>query len=188
MLRLELKMSQGNVLYEMPLPINAISRARACCSLDSAHPRVRLVCAGQGGLERHRADLVGYLTGAGPKRFVQYMMAFQCFMAILTLATPDVSSTNTYERIFSIVFSVFGLIASSLLVSALLAIVVGAQAAHKDKTERLRQLRDYLRVYKVSASMALAVQKQACARQYEHVRLEESHAIPSELVTSTMRL
>ena len=68
--------------------------------------------------------MVGCLTGQLPSKLAQYTMAFQWSIATLTLGTPQVSSMNSYERVFSIALLIFGLLVRSLLVSMLCAFVI----------------------------------------------------------------
>ena len=132
--------------------------------------------------------MVGCLTGQLPGKLAQYTMAFQPSIATVTLGAPDVSRMDSYERVFSIVFLILGLLASSLLVSMLCAFVVDMRTSHKDRSDELLSLRGFLHTHRVSLFVAWLVQKQGCARQKESVCLQEDGIPALELVTPALRL
>ena len=77
-----------------------------------------------------------------PNDLAQYVLCLQWSMATLTLRVADVTRTATVEPIFSTVLMMLGLIASSGLVSTLLAIMVEMRMVRKEKARKLKRLRN----------------------------------------------
>eukprot|EP00403_Amphidinium_massartii_P009047 CAMPEP_0178425842 /NCGR_PEP_ID=MMETSP0689_2-20121128/28928_1 /TAXON_ID=160604 /ORGANISM="Amphidinium massartii, Strain CS-259" /LENGTH=1108 /DNA_ID=CAMNT_0020047511 /DNA_START=62 /DNA_END=3385 /DNA_ORIENTATION=+ len=118
----------------------------------------------------------------------EYFSSFQWSVAQLTLGGMDIPSTNTWERGYTIVCLLFGLVFGSTLISALSASMVDFQMTQKDRNEKLSVARRYLRENLVGAGMSQRVQQQIIERLNERTRLMDSEVQGLTLLARSLRL
>jgi hypothetical protein len=117
----------------------------------------------------------------------QYITAFHWSVAQVTLASIEPTGVNSIERAFAIVLLLLGLFVGSTLISSLSATMVELELASKDKTEKLRTLRQFIRENSLDRHMALLVQKQVVARLGKRDKLTDKDVPVLALLSSNLR-
>jgi len=109
----------------------------------------------------------------------QYITSYHWTVAQITMGSMGINANNTSERLFSIFMLMLGLLFGATMVSSLSASMVDYQMLAKDKKEKLRALRRYLRENCVDHRVAVLVQQQAAARLWKRARLaaKDVHAL-----------
>mmetsp|Transcript_10689 Transcript_10689/g.24328 ORF Transcript_10689/g.24328 Transcript_10689/m.24328 type:complete len:1116 (-) Transcript_10689:31-3378(-) len=108
----------------------------------------------------------------------QYVTSFHWALAQVTLGAIDVAAVNTAERCFNILCLILGLLCGTALVSTLSAGLVDIQISSRDKNEKLKLLRRFLRQHAVGARLTTQVQR------YIIERLGKRDLVTEEEVTS----
>jgi len=121
-----------------------------------------------------------------PDEFGQYIIAFHWSLAQMTLGSIDVHCMNSTERTFNIVVTCMGFLFGSSLISLLSAALVDITMATKDRSQKVRILRQFLRENGVKRETSCAVQQQVLERTREHKRLTERNVQALDLLS--MRL
>merc|ERR1719330_364228 len=93
-------------------------------------------------------------------QFYQYTTSFHWATAQIALGGIEHMPANSWERLFYVLAMMVGFLFGSSLVSSLSASMVDYQMMQKDKTSKMRALRQYLQENGVDASVALPVQRQ----------------------------
>jgi len=106
----------------------------------------------------------------------------------MTLGAIEVQSTNAAERLFSIICLTFGLLFGSSLISSLSAAMVDFREMQRERNEKLRLLRRYLRENKVAARLAINVQKQVTERMGRREKLHDSDVDAIQLLSMALRV
>mmetsp|Transcript_74659 Transcript_74659/g.228446 ORF Transcript_74659/g.228446 Transcript_74659/m.228446 type:complete len:998 (-) Transcript_74659:114-3107(-) len=118
----------------------------------------------------------------------QYMVAFHWAAGQIALGAFDGMPTNSLERLVFVLAMMVGFLFGSTLVSTLSAAMMDYQMMHKDRRDKLRTLRQYLRENEVDQRVALPVQKMVEQRLMQHEALSESEVPALQLLSTALRV
>lgn len=90
----------------------------------------------------------------------QYATAFHWSLSQMTPGSMQVHPVNVFERMFSIICLIFGVLVFSSLVSSLSAQATHYNLVEQDRLSQISMVRKFLRSKKVSTELAVAVEKQ----------------------------
>lgn len=118
----------------------------------------------------------------------QYVTSFHWAVSQITLVgIESIDVCNTTERLFNILLVLLGLIFGCTAISSLSATMVEFQMLTKDKKEKIRTLRTYLRENNVEREMAFLVQQQAAERLAKKAHLTEKDVHALSLISASLR-
>merc|ERR1712125_74972 len=89
----------------------------------------------------------------------QYISSFHWAVAQFMLENIEIECVNAFERLFSIICLLIGLIFGSVIISSLSASMVNFQMIRQEYIKNMRLLRQYLRENAVNRETALLVQQ-----------------------------
>lgn len=117
----------------------------------------------------------------------QYMTSFHWSMAQLTLGAIEVSATNSWERAYSIVLLLCGLLFSATLVSSLSATLIDFQMRMNETHQKVRTLRNFLRQHKVDTTLCHRVMQQAEQRVANKEKLTDEDVPALSMLSASLR-
>lgn len=123
----------------------------------------------------------------GLSNFDQYIVSYHWTIAQVTLGAIDVVSTNSVERMFSIVCLALGLVVGSSVISAFSASLVDLQMANKERNTKMRTLRRFLREHEVPPGLSLTIQRQVTERLEGRKELVESQVAALGSLSASLR-
>mmetsp|Transcript_44743 Transcript_44743/g.106192 ORF Transcript_44743/g.106192 Transcript_44743/m.106192 type:complete len:1052 (+) Transcript_44743:121-3276(+) len=121
----------------------------------------------------------------------QYAVSYHWGLAQITLGAHDINPVNTWERLFTVVCNLFGLLFGSTLVSILSTTLIDLREIHQEKRRIVRTLKAFLMQYDVVVGIRMRAIRQTTDRlaQMENFLLEKdvkalsilSHGLHREL-------
>jgi len=127
-----------------------------------------------------------YLDRDKQEHAQEYIVAFHWSLAQVTLGSIDIVATNSSERLFNVVCLITGLLLGSSLISTLSANMVELQMTNKDRTQKMRTLRQYLQENPVPTHVSVAVTQQVTERMRERKRLTEPQVPALEMLSASL--
>jgi len=118
----------------------------------------------------------------------QFMVSFHWATGQISLGGIDVMPKNSLERLVFVAAMLVGFLFGSTLISSLSAAMMDYQMRHKDRRDKLRGLRQYLRENEVEQRVAMPVQKQVEQRLLQQDPLSEAEVPALQLLSSALRV
>mmetsp|Transcript_60088 Transcript_60088/g.143180 ORF Transcript_60088/g.143180 Transcript_60088/m.143180 type:complete len:1070 (-) Transcript_60088:62-3271(-) len=105
----------------------------------------------------------------------QYFVAYHWGLAQITLGAHDVNPVNVWERIFTVICNLFGLLFGGTLVSILSTTLIDLREMNQEKTRIMRTLKSFLMQYDVVVGMRIRALQQVDERlaQRDNILVEK---------------
>jgi len=116
-----------------------------------------------------------------------YSLAFYWSATIMTTGASMLMPTNTSEIWCIIIFAIFGFIFTSVMISSLLAAVMDYQDRNRQRSEKLKTLRQFLLQHNVDSTLSLTLQREAKERIFTNKRLSEQDVTALYLISPLKR-
>jgi len=126
-------------------------------------------------------------AGVESRPGLDYLLGYFWSASAMIAGEGVMTPTNAAEMICTIFFVVFGFIFSSVLISTLLTVVMDYQMNNKERSDKLKTLRQFLYQHQVDSRIALPVEKQCVARLSRVKRLSEKDVSALSLLSPLMR-
>jgi len=97
-------------------------------------------------------------------RVFQYIVSFQWALGCLTLGGSDITGRTSWERIFTIIATLTGVIFGGTLVSLLSAALIELKEMNQERSSKVRVLQEYLMQHEVDMGVRIRALSQAWTR------------------------
>lgn len=109
----------------------------------------------------------------------QYTTAYHYAVIQIATGSMDVFPQSTFERVFTIVCLLFGVVIGCTLVSSISATMVRLQTIRHDRDQKLRTLRQFLRQHVIDQRVSVMVMRQFTERtnKRRYLRIDDVPAV-----------
>ena len=116
-----------------------------------------------------------------------YTSSLHWSVAQMTLGCNEIVSTNSGERVFSVLLLFVGMFLSSTLVSAFSATLIDCQMQARERNEQVRLLRRFLAQNPIDMALSIRIQQQVEHRIRRVPMLKDTDVPALKLIASSLR-